>query len=143
MSLHLFISECCKSLEVYYDTPEVEYTYTSIYGFYVQQNNKTNGRNWYRNDGRSIWWDGDDGWKLGKTIEKGSSSGFARLDNDGKCLTKIPNQNWRLGPSSHPDYSDWYDAGNKVKVRCGYKPKGKWALEIIDRLMHKLVLNQM
>merc|ERR1712038_106649 len=28
-------NECCESLEVYYETADMEYTYTSIYGFYV------------------------------------------------------------------------------------------------------------
>ena len=122
----------------------MEYTYESVYGYYVRQEDLINGRPWYKNDGRSIWWDGkNNSWNLGHTTDKGSSKALAKLDNDGRCLPKIPNQNWKLGANSHPDHSDWYDAGNKVKVRCGYKPKGKWALEIIDRLMHKLVLNQM
>ena len=124
MSLPNFsISECCKSLEVYYDTPEMEHTRNSIYGFYVQQNNKTNGRNWYRNDARSIWWDDEfDNWKLGPTTSKASSSGYAKLDNDGSCLPKIPNQNWKI--FRIPE-DPWISAGNNVKVRCGYKPEGK------------------
>ena len=104
----------------------MEYTFTSIYGYYYRQENLFNGRSWYKNDGRSIWWDGEENyWMLGQTTDKGGLDGYAYLDNDGRCLPKIPNQKWKLGPSSHPDHSDWYDAGNKVKVRCGYKPKGK------------------
>ena len=57
---------------------------------------------------------------LGKTTDKGSDYGYAYLSNDGRCLPKIPNQKWKLW-----DGSNWNDAGNKVKVRCGYKPKGK------------------
>ena len=88
--------------------------------------NLIDGRPWYKNDDRSIWWyDEGDRWMLGITTSKGSAKGYARLYNDERCLPKIPNQKWKLGPSSHPDHSDWYDAGNKVKVRCGYKPKGK------------------
>ena len=54
-------------------------------------------------------------------LQKGGSNGYAYLDNDGRCLPKIPNQKWTLW-----DGSNWNDAGYKdVKVRCGYKPKGK------------------
>ena len=119
------INSCCKSFEVYYDTPEVEYTHTSIYGFYVLQNNKTNGRNWYRNDVRSIWWDGNHRWVIGNTEDLGGEIGHVKLRKYESCFPEISDTNWELGPSSHPHYSDWYDAGNKVKVRCGYKPKGK------------------
>ena len=92
------ISECCKSLEVYYDTPEMEYTVTSIYGFYVQQNNKTNGRDWYRNIARpiAIWWNDDDVWFIGKTTSLGKTQGFAYLRKDGSCLPKISDTNWKL-----------------------------------------------
>ena len=56
---------------------------------------------------------------LGKTTSKGSINGFAYLDNDGRCLPKIPNQSWILWDGSNFNF-----AGYKVKVRCGYKPKG-------------------
>ena len=50
-----------------------------------------------------------------------ASGGHTYLKNDGRCLPKIPNQKWTLW-----DGSNWNDAGYKdVKVRCGYKPKGK------------------
>ena len=115
--------ECCDLLEVYYNGP-LEYTYESIYGYYVRQADLINGRPWYKNDGKSIWWDDDnrDYWNLGKTTEKGSSIGFAYLDNDGSCLPKIPNQNWKI--FRIPE-DPWISAGNNVKVRCGYKPEGK------------------
>ena len=118
---------CCDSIEIYYDGPLrwkqiIENRYRLIYGYYVRQEDLINGRPWYKNDGRSIWWDGkNNNWKLGSTTKKGSSSGFAKLDNDGRCLPKIPNQNWKLGA-----YSGWYVAGNNVKVRCGHKPKGNY-----------------
>ena len=113
-------SDCCDSLEVYYNGP-LEYTYESIYGYYVRQEESIHGRLWYKNDANSIWWSDEiDYWMLGKTSIKGSSYGYAYLDNDGRCLPKIPNQKWKWG-----DGTNWYDAGNKVKVRCGYKPKGK------------------
>ena len=64
-------SVCCDSLEVYYNGP-LEYTYESIYGYYVRQEDLINGRPWYKNDGRSIWWDGkNNNWKLGSTTKKG------------------------------------------------------------------------
>ena len=114
------VVNCCDSIEVYYDGP-LKYTFRSIYGYYVRQEDLINGRSWYKNDGRSIWWDGkNNNWKLGSTTKKGSSSGFAKLDNDGRCLPKIPNQNWKI---FHED--TWISAGNNVKVRCGYKPEGK------------------
>ena len=43
--------------EVYYDTPKLEYTDASIYGFYEKQNGTMNGKNWYRNGGKTIWWE--------------------------------------------------------------------------------------
>ena len=79
-----------------------------------------NGRAWYKNKGRSIWWDGTDDWMIGKTTEKGGTPGYAYLRNDGSCLPKISNPKWKFGPSSHPDHSDWYDAGTQVKIRCVY-----------------------
>ena len=103
---------------MYYTGP-LEYTLNSIYGYYVRQEDLINGRPWYKNDGRSIWWDGkNDVWRLGQTTKKGSNYGYAYLDNDGRCLPKIPNQKWKVVPG-------FIDSGNKVKVRCGYKPKGK------------------
>ena len=56
---------------------------------------------------------------LGLTIEKGLSLSFAKLNNDGRCLPKISNQKWKLWDGSNSNA-----AGNNVKVRCGYKPKG-------------------
>ena len=41
------------------------------------------------------------------------------VDDNTRCLPKIPNQKWKWG-----DGTNWHEAGNKVKVRCGYKPKG-------------------
>ena len=113
-------SDCCDSLEVYYNGP-LEYTYDSIYGYYVRQEDFIHGRPWYKNDGRSIWWDvEDDVWRLGKTTDKGRDHSFAKLDNDGRCLPNISNQKWKIHNGALP----WRDAGNKVIVRCGYKPKG-------------------
>ena len=108
-----------------------------MYGYYVRQEDLINGRPWYKNDGKSIWWDDkeDNVWRLGKTTSKGDSLSYAKLYNDGRCLSKISNQKWKLSPSSHPDHSDWYDAGNKVKVRYGYKPKGKEELLKVINVM--------
>ena len=113
-------SDCCDSLEVYYNGP-LEYTHSSIYGYYVRQDDFGN-RPWYRNGGRSIWWD-DESWVLGQTTEIASSSGYAFLDDDdGRCLTNIPNPEWKITLNG---LSYTSDVGNKFKVRCGNKPKGK------------------
>jgi hypothetical protein len=96
----------------------LEYTYASIYGFYVRQEDLIDGRPWYKNDATSIWWDDDwFQWILGRTYEKGSSISLAYLTNDGRCLPKIPEQKWKIFLTPPP--SPWIDAGNKVKVRCG------------------------
>ena len=81
-----------------------------------------NGRAWYKNEGISIWWDGTNNWNIGSTTNKGSKKAYAFLKNDGTCLPKISNPKWKFGPSSSPDHSDWYDAGNAVKIRCGSNP---------------------
>ena len=112
-------SDCCDSLEVYYNGP-LEYTLNSIYGYYVRQEDLIHGRPWYKNDGESIWWDDKySDWSIGDTISKGSSTYAAYLENDGRCLPKILNQKWNWG-----DGTNWHEAGNKINVRCGYKPKG-------------------
>ena len=115
-------SDCCDSLEVYYNGL-LEYTHTSIYGYYVRQEELIHGRPWYKNGGKSIWWDGkNDNWKLGDTTGKGSSTSYAILDNDGRCLQKIPNQKWKI----ILDGLDYSDADENILIlRCGYKPKGK------------------
>ena len=125
----LFKDNCCDSIEVYYNGT-LKYSYDFIYGYYVRQEDLINGRSWYKNDDNSIWWDDkNDNWMLGKTTSKGSSNGYAYLYNDGRCLPKIPNQKWKLWHGSNYFNwiygSNWIDAGNKVKIRCGYKPKGK------------------
>ena len=89
----------------------------SIYGYYVRQEDLINGKAWYKNDGKSIWWDGTDDWFIGQTTEKGTTRGYAYLKNNGSCLPKISNQNWKLF-----DGSQYNDAGERVKVRCGYRP---------------------
>ena len=112
-------SECSDSVEVYYNG-HLEYNYTSIYGYYVRQEDLIHGRPWYKNDGESIWWDDKySDWSIGDTISKGSSTYAAYLENDGRCLPKILNQKWNWG-----DGTNWHEAGNKINVRCGYKPKG-------------------
>ena len=123
LSIFSDFSDCSDSLEVYYNGP-LEYTYESIYGYYVRQEGLIHGRPWYKNYGKSIWWDDEyDKWWLDKTTTKGSSIGYAYLKNHGRCLPKIPNQQWKFGPLSHPDHSSLYDAGKNLRIR-GYKPKG-------------------
>ena len=115
--LSFFFSDCCDSIEVYYTGP-LEYTHTSIYGYYVRQEDLINERPWYKNDGRSIWWDSNS-WSLGKTTTKGGSDSYAYLDNDGRCLPKIPDQKWKLSIDGVEE-----PAGNRVNIRCGYRPSG-------------------
>ena len=108
----------------------MEYTFTSIYGYYIRQEKLINGRPWYKNDGRSIWWDDKtDRWKLFRTgllPKKVPSASFAYLDNNKgrRCLSLITQEKWKFGASSHPDHSNWYNAGNNLKIRCGHKPIG-------------------
>ena len=66
MTLLSIFSDCCDSLEVYHNGP-LEYTHSSIYGYYVKQDDFGN-RPWYRNGGRSIWWD-EESWVLGQTTD--------------------------------------------------------------------------
>ena len=97
------------------------YPVNSIYGYYVRQEDLFNGRPWYKHDdGNSIWWIDDklNVWMLGGN--KQQNGGFAYLPNSERCLPKIPNQNWKGGEGG----STWNDAGNSIKARCGYKPKG-------------------
>ena len=134
MSLpNLSILECCKSLEVYHNASRGRASrrmtrrgyseYTNIYGFYIQQNNKTNERNWYKNDARSIWWDGKDDWYIGDTNSLGKTSGYAELKKYGSCLPKISDTNWKLY-----DGKSWnHAAKNDLKVRCGFRTTGRCA----------------
>ena len=119
-------SECCDSLEVYHNGP-LEFTNSSIYGYYVKQKSLSYGVPWFKNGGKSIWWDWDgQRWNLGLTTEfygrlvyPGYIS-LAYLENDGVgCLPRIDPQIWYLLDGSNHTY-----AGNKVKVRCGNKPIG-------------------
>ena len=120
------LTDCCDSIEIYYNGP-LKYTYASIYGYYVRQEDLIHGRPWYKNDYSSIWWD-DEGndWNLGKNA---GSNGplFAYMDNHGRCPAKISDQKWKLF-----DGSNFNDAQSQdVKVRCGYKPQGKEELKLI------------
>ena len=110
----------------------MEYTVESIYGSYVQQNNKTNGRNWYRNDARAIWWDGNDDWFIGNTDELSEARGYARLKKDGSCLPKISDTNWELWNGK-----SWDDAGkNYLKIRCGFRPtSGRCASSYLEMIL--------
>ena len=113
------ISDCCVSWEVFHNGP-LEYTFTSIYGFFVRQENLINGRPWYQNDARSIWWIEETGsWVLGSTTGIGGNSGFAFLRNIEICLPKISNQQWELW-----DGSNFIEAGDNLIVQCGIRPEG-------------------
>ena len=99
--------------EVYYDTPKLEYTDSSIYGFYEKQNGTINGKNWYRNSGNTIWWeyplvemnstlslfvDGYGMWILGNKTKNSNASTYGYgahtdlVDNG----TDIQTVEWRL-----------------------------------------------
>ena len=113
----------------------MEYTVESIYGSYVQQNNKTNGRNWYRNDARAIWWDGNNDWFIGNIHNNdrlGGNAGYASLKKDGACLPKISNTNWRLW-----DGISWDDAGKKINVHCGFQTSGRCAFRHDVTILNK------
>ena len=113
---NLFIPEYCESLEIYYDTPEIEYTFTSIYGIYGKQTNKTNGKNWYKNGSRAIWRDGNGVWFIGDTERIGESRGYAQLRDDGSC--RSDSKIWSLWNGA-----SWDNAGKKLNVRCSFWPK--------------------
>merc|ERR1711879_716884 len=113
------ISDCgCASIEVYHNGP-LEYTHKSIYGYYVRQEDLINEGPWFKNNGKSIWWD-TKYWRLGWTNRTGGQHSHAKLYNDERCLTKISDQEWNLYDSN----ANWSNAGNKLRIRCGYKPKG-------------------
>ena len=85
---------------------------TSIFGYYHRQSDLIHGSPWYKNDGISIWWNNI--WVIGQTTRKGSTNySFAKLDNNGTCLPKIPNQKWKLWDGAN--FND-----GKFKVRCAY-----------------------
>merc|ERR1712156_284912 len=112
------ISDCdCDSIEVYHYDP-LEYTHTSIYGYYVRQEDLINERPWFKNNGKSIWWD-TKYWRLGWTNRKGGERSHAKLYNNEICLTKTSDQEWNLY-----DGNNWSIAGDKLRIRCSYKPKG-------------------
>ena len=112
-------SDCgCASIEVYHNGP-LEYTHKSIYGYYVRQENVINERPWFKNNGKSIWWD-TKYWRLGWTNRTGGQLSHAKLYNDERCLPIDSDQEWNLYDSN----ANWSNAGNKLRIRCGYKPKG-------------------
>merc|ERR1719225_981819 len=115
----LMSQDCgCASIEVYHNGP-LEYTHKSIYGYYVRQEDLINERPWFKNNGKSIWWD-TKYWRLGWTNRTGGQRSHAKLYSDERCLTKISDQEWTLYDSN----ANWSNAGNKLRIRCGYKPKG-------------------
>ena len=124
-------SECCDSIYINRDvniqrlnlyrnqyTYGEVYTYESIYGYYVRQEDLIRGRPWYKNDGRSIWWSNEKKWMLGTTYNKGSSVGFAYVGDNRTCLPEIPSNKWKFSNGS--DFNEL----KLQKVECGYKPKG-------------------
>ena len=137
--------------EVYYDTPKLEYTDASIYGFYEKQNGTINDRNWYKNGGNTIWWewynsnitlldDDEDGygrWILGNKT-KHSLTNIALepvyfvahtdlLDNG----TDLQSADWRLTTEDTNENDVWNYAGKKLKIRCKYQPRRKCQLSTI------------
>ena len=116
---YVYFSDCCDSFELFHIGP-LEYTFTSIYGYYVRQKDLIHGRTWYQNNARSIWWFEEfEFWVLGNINGTGGSSGFAFLRNIEICLPKISNQQWELF-----DGSNFIEAGDNLIVQCGIRPEG-------------------
>ena len=126
--------------EVYYDTPKLEYTDSSIYGFYEKQNGTINGKNWYRNSGNTIWWedqpiwnstlflvDGYGMWFLGnKTKNSNATSyGYAAHTDLVDNGTDIQTVEWRLITEDTKNDEHWNYAGKKLKIRCKYQQRRK------------------
>ena len=113
------ISDCCVSWEVFHNGP-LEYTFTSIYGFFVRQENLINGRPWYLNGAKSIWWFEEfQFWVLGNTENRGQNLGFGFLRNVEICLPKISNQQGELYVGSV-----FIEARDNLIVQCGNRPEG-------------------
>ena len=81
------MDECCNFIQVFYGTTNQEYTYADIYGYYVRQEDLVNGRAWYKNEDKSIWW--DQGWFIGLTTGKGISGGSLRGFSLKYCSTQF------------------------------------------------------
>jgi len=88
--------------------------YGSINGSYLLQPNKTNGRNWYMNGNRAIWWDGDDDWWIGSLGGLGQERGYAYLKKDVSIPIEILSANWRVYNGSN-----WLDGDKNLNVSCG------------------------
>ena len=127
--------------EVYYDTPKLDYTDSSIYGFYEKQNGTINGKNWYRNSGNTIWWedqpiwnstlflvDGYGMWFLGnKTKNSNATSyGYAAHTDLVDNGTDIQTVEWRLISEDTKNDDIWNYAGKKLKIRCKYQQRRKY-----------------
>merc|ERR1719225_1514699 len=125
----------CESIEVYHNGP-LEYTHKSIYGYYVRQENVINERPWFKNNGKSIWWD-TKYWRLGWTNRTGGQLSHAKLYNDERCLPKDSDQEWNLYDSN----ANWSNAGNKLRIRCGYKPKGNPPNLLLKWMSRRILLD--
>ena len=125
----------CASIEVYHNGP-LEYTHRSIYGYYVRQEDLINERPWFKNNGKSIWWD-TKYWRLGWTNRTGGQRSHAKLYNDERCLPKDSDQEWNLYDSN----ANWSNAGNKLRIRCGYKPKGNQPNLLLKWMSSRILLD--
>ena len=62
----------------------MEYRHESIYGYYIRQKQLVDGRPWFKNDGKIIWWnDWWDDWNMGLSTDKGQhQSGIYLRSNE-------------------------------------------------------------
>ena len=141
--------------EVYYDTPKLEYTDSSIYGFYEKQNGTINGKNWYRNSGNTIWWedqpiwnstlflvDGYGMWFLGnKTKNSNATSyGYAAHTDLVDNGTDIQTVEWRLISEDTKNDDIWNYAGKKLKIRCKYQQRRKYQFKNSANIYYRYYL---
>lgn len=141
--------------EVYYDTPKLEYTDASIYGFYEKQNGTINGKNWYRNSGNTIWWedqpiwnstlflvDGYGMWFLGnKTKNSNATSyGYAAHTDLVDNGTDIQTVEWRLISEDTKNDDIWNYAGKKLKIRCKYQQRRKYQFKNSANIYYRYYL---
>ena len=139
--------------EVYYDTPKLEYTDANIYGFYEKQNGTINGKNWYRRNAKTIWWewynstlflDGYGMWFLGNMTKNSNSSvlffnAYTDIVDNGTDLQSV---NWRLATAETKNVDSWNYAGKKLKIRCKYQQRRKYQFQNSANIIYYLDCNR-
>ena len=87
--------------------------YTSIYGHYELQPDDVNGRPYFRQESKGIYWDGIDKWWIGADSSKGQPIGLAYYEKDVFCPHQLTEWNWWLY-----DGSNWKTAGKDLGISC-------------------------